>query len=141
MTVLVRLSKLRHPFLVNRWKLCRDLKKYKSECSNNTRKYNYYWTKTDDFNEDLLYIYMYFSGFDKKYTFTLSKKTCTIEFSSREKGTFYVPTRKMFIDNCPYEMLESMLFQQSLLGSVGMLTAQEMNMLIQLRDLYFEEPQ
>lgn len=138
MTVLKVLKKLKHPNVHHRWMKLRDLKK--SSCHQHiSRKHSYCWRENKECSEDILWVSMAFSNHDKRYDFSIRKNVCSIQYCEREPRTFFSHEVKLSIDNCPYDMLDSTLFQQSLLGSSGMITDQELDMLVQVRDVYFGE--
>lgn len=140
-TVLKILRKFKHHMIHQRWKYLKEMK------INNNQGYNYnwYWEYSDDYG-DLLCIKIHFINYNnwtenKRYEYIynihLSKDVAYISYRNNNRySSEYRPT---FSIKENYDDLESALFQQSLLSSPGMISSQEISVILQLKDIYFPQ--
>lgn len=139
-TVLKILRKFKHPILVGSWK---SLKENKNTDDQKNINYRWYWDYSKDYGDSLC-IKIKFKNYnkwsrDKKFIYSydihLSKEHVFIFHRSYNK--FSTKHYLLFSINELYEDLESVLFQQSLLTSTGMVSTQEIEVIKELKDIYF----
>lgn len=142
-TVLKILRKFKNDIIVNRWKHLRAKNHH-----NIQKAYDkvYKWSFDNDQGFDTLMITMYFyknnehtQGKRNEYVYNvvLSEDRVWIFYNIFKRGIYRGSLQPLALSEVLYEDLESTLFQQSLLGDTGMFGSQEVQVLQELKEIYF----